>query len=146
MISITVKNHLNEKTISVFTMLHHLEVVSKPECVSKQGGEGGSNVQRNKPPKVPTKPVIKQEPKGKEKLFGNEPIIDDEEDEEPDEAELKRRKARKTEIDEHDRIVREAEEKEKDEKEAQATFKSKMLLFPKWTLKRIQNQAMDLPS
>nr|KAJ0188191.1 hypothetical protein LSAT_V11C900483250 [Lactuca sativa] len=75
-----------------------------------------------------------------------EPIIDDSKDEEPDEDELKRRKAREAEIDKHVRIVKEAEEKERVEKEAQATLKSKMLLFPKWTLKRIQNQVVDMPS
>ncbi|CAI9265410.1 unnamed protein product [Lactuca saligna] len=40
----------------------------------------------------------------------------------------------------------EAKEKERAEKEAHATLKSKMLLFPKWTLKRMQNQAVDMPS
>ncbi|CAI9282409.1 unnamed protein product [Lactuca saligna] len=45
------------------------------------------------PPKVPTNPIFKKEPKGKEKLIKEEPIIDDDEDEEPDEAELKRFRA-----------------------------------------------------
>ncbi|CAH1421111.1 unnamed protein product [Lactuca virosa] len=64
-------------------------------------------------PKVSIKPhVIKQDPKDKETLFSNEPIIDNDEDEEPDEAELKRRKAREAELDENARIFKEAEEKE----------------------------------
>nr|KAJ0212498.1 hypothetical protein LSAT_V11C400221470 [Lactuca sativa] len=147
MISIIVKKHSAEKLRPVFAMLHRLEGVSTSMSFLKQGGEGSSKVQTNENPKAPIKPpVIKQEPKRKEKLFNEEPIIDDSEDEEPNEIELKRRKARKVEIDEHTRIVKEAEEKERAEKEAQATLKSKMLLFPKWTLKRIQNQAVDMPS
>ncbi|CAH1428714.1 unnamed protein product [Lactuca virosa] len=35
---------------------------------------------------------------------------------------------------------------DKADKEAQATLQSKKLLFPKWTLKRIQHDAVDLPS
>ncbi|CAI9259665.1 unnamed protein product [Lactuca saligna] len=147
MISITVKKHLSEMLRLVFATLHHLEGVSKPVSFHKQGGEGSSKVQTNEPPKSPIKPlVIKKEPKRKEKLFSEETIIDDIDDEEPDEAELKRWKAHEAEIDEHTRIVRKAKEKERAEKEAQTTLKSKMLLFPKWNLKRIQNQAMDMPS
>ncbi|CAH1415802.1 unnamed protein product [Lactuca virosa] len=56
------------------------------------------------------------------------------------------KQAREAELDEHQRIIREAEEKERVEKEAQATLQSKKLLFPKWTLKRIQNDVVDLPS
>ncbi|CAI9293869.1 unnamed protein product [Lactuca saligna] len=106
-------------------------------------GESGSKV---KPPKVPVKLVIKKEPRGKENLIEEEPIIDDDEDEEPDEAELKRRKARDAELNETQRIVKEAGEKERADKEAYATLKSKMLLFPKWTLKKIQHDVVELPS
>nr|KAJ0219876.1 hypothetical protein LSAT_V11C200068720 [Lactuca sativa] len=142
-ISITVKKHLSEMLRLVFAMLHCLEA----DVCSETRGEGSSKVQTNEPPKDPIKPpVIKQEPKKKEKLLSEEPIIDDSEDEEPDEVELKRQKAREADTDEHARIVREAEEKERVEKEAQATLKSKMILFPKWTLKRMQNQVMDMPS
>ncbi|CAI9298585.1 unnamed protein product [Lactuca saligna] len=59
--------------------------------------------------KSPVNPlVIKKEPKCKEKLFNDEPIIDDEGDEEPDEAELKRRKTCEAELDENAHIVRKA--------------------------------------
>ena len=130
MISITVKKHLADKLRPVFAMLHCLEGVSKLMSFLKQGGEGSSKVQMNEPPKDPIKPpVIKQEPTKKEKLFSEEPIIDDSEDEEPDEDELKRWKAREVEIDEYARIVRDAEEKERVEKEAQATLKSKCYYF-----------------
>ncbi|CAI9263639.1 unnamed protein product [Lactuca saligna] len=63
--------------------------------------------------------------------------INDNEDEEPDETELKRWKAHDAEINETQRIIKEAEEKEKAEREAHATLKSRMLLFPKWTLKNL---------
>lgn len=80
-------------------------------------------------------------------MFENEPFIGyDDEDEEPDEAELKRRKVRKAELNENARIVKEAEEKERAENEAHATLKSRMLLFHRWILKRIQNKVVDLPS
>ena len=49
-------------------------------------------------------------------------------------------------MDEHQQIIREAEEKERAEKEAQTTLQSKKLLFPKWTMKRIQNDVVDLPN
>nr|KAJ0215179.1 hypothetical protein LSAT_V11C300140950 [Lactuca sativa] len=95
----------------------------------------------------PSKPVVKKEPKGKETLFENEPFIgDDDEDEEPDEAELKRRKVCEAELNENALIVKEAEEKERAENEAHATLKSRMLLFHRWILKRIQNKVVDLPS
>ncbi|CAI9261730.1 unnamed protein product [Lactuca saligna] len=116
-------------------MFHRLHGVS-PQCYdAKQGGEGGSQVTKNGHLKAAFKPVIMQQPKGKEKLFSEDLIIDNDEDEEPDEAEFRRRKAREAELDENSSIVREAEEKERDEKEAQTTLNSKMLLFPKWTLK-----------
>ncbi|CAI9285091.1 unnamed protein product [Lactuca saligna] len=80
-------------------------------------------------------------------MFNEEPIIDDSEDEEElDEDELKKRKAREADLDEHKRIIREAKQKERVEKEAQGTLQSKKLLFPKWTLKRIQHDVVDLPS
>ncbi|CAI9287051.1 unnamed protein product [Lactuca saligna] len=148
MISITIQNHLAEKLRPMFAMLHRLEGVPMLMSFPKQGGEGSSKVKSNDVnPKVSVKPpIIKQYPKDKVTLFSNEPIIDDNEDEEPDEAELKRRNARKAEIDEHSRVIREAEEKERVKKEAQATLNSKMLLFPKWALKCMQNQVVDMPS
>ena len=91
MISITVKTHLAKKIRPVCAMLHRLEAVLTPMYFLKQGGEGSSKVQTNENPKAPIKPpVIKQEQNRKEKLFNEEPIIDDSEDEEPDEAKLKR--------------------------------------------------------
>ncbi|CAI9301844.1 unnamed protein product [Lactuca saligna] len=129
MISITIKKHLAKKLCSVFAMLHRLEGVMKPVSILQEGGKGGSKVQLNEPPKalvnpLVNPPVIKKEPKCKEKLFNDEPIINDEGDEEPDEAELKRRKAREAELDKNAHIVREEEEKEKADKEDQATLRS----------------------
>ncbi|CAI9296981.1 unnamed protein product [Lactuca saligna] len=98
MISIIVRKHLADKLSSVFTMLHHMQGVSPQSSDQKQGGESGfGNVE---PPKVPTKPIVNKEPKGKEKLIEEEPIIDDDEDKELDEAELKRQKARDVELNE----------------------------------------------
>nr|KAJ0216474.1 hypothetical protein LSAT_V11C300130030 [Lactuca sativa] len=147
LLSITVRKHLLEKLRPVFAMFHRSEGVLTPMSFPKQGGEGSSKVHSDDvKPKVSVKPpIIKQDPKYKDPLFNNEPIIDDNEDEEPNEVELKRRKARKAEIDEHACIVRKAEEKERAEKEAQATLKRKMLLFPKWNLKRMHNQVVDMP-
>ncbi|CAI9279324.1 unnamed protein product [Lactuca saligna] len=87
---------------------------------------------------------MKNEPKGKEKLIEHEPIIDNEEDEEPDEAELKRRKARDAEINETQRIVKEVKQKEKAEREAQATLKSRMLLFPKSYFQEVGSIDVDI--
>ena len=144
MISIIVRKHLAEKIISLFAMLHRLHGVSPQSSDQKLGGEGGSG--NDEPPKVPAKHIVKKEPKGKEKLIEDEPIIDDDKDEEPNEAELKRQKAREEELNENQRIVNEAEEKERAEKEVQVTLKSRMLLFPKWTLKQIHHDAVKLPS
>lgn len=79
-------------------------------------------------------------------MFGVESIVHNSEDEEFTENELKKHKARETELDEHQRIVREAKEKEKVEKDAQVALEGRKLLFPKWTLKRIQREAVELPS
>ncbi|CAI9281653.1 unnamed protein product [Lactuca saligna] len=146
MITITVWKHLAEKLCPVFAMLQRLQGVSPHNSYSKQGGEGGSGVSRNKPPKDPTKPIVKTEPKGKEKPIGEDPIINNDEEEEPDEAELKRRKSRDAKLNENQCVVKETEEKEKAEKEAQSTLKRKMLFFTKWTLKRIQHDTVDLTS
>nr|KAJ0218338.1 hypothetical protein LSAT_V11C300101850 [Lactuca sativa] len=97
-------------------------------------------------PVAPVHPVVKKEPKLKEKLSSDDPIIDNKEEEELDKAELKRRKAREAEMNEHQRIIREADKKERAELEARDTLQSDKLLFPKWTLKRIQNDAVDLPN
>ncbi|CAI9271821.1 unnamed protein product [Lactuca saligna] len=110
MISITVRKDLAKKLSPVFTMLYRLQGVSPQLSDPKQGGEGGSNVE---PPKVPIKSIINKEPKGKENLIEDEPIIDDDEDEELVDAELKSRKARDVELNETQRIVKEAEEKRK---------------------------------
>ncbi|CAI9276624.1 unnamed protein product [Lactuca saligna] len=116
MITITVRKHLAEKFRPVFVMLHRLEGVSPQNSDLKQGGEGGSGVSRNEPPKDLAKPIVQKYPKGKEKLIGQETIIDNDEDEEPDEAKLKRLKACDAKLNENQRIVNEAEEKERDEK------------------------------
>ncbi|CAI9265274.1 unnamed protein product [Lactuca saligna] len=55
----------------------------------KQGGEGMFGESPKEEPKMLVKSVVKQEPKGKETLFSNEPIINDDEEEDPDEEELK---------------------------------------------------------
>ncbi|CAH1438843.1 unnamed protein product [Lactuca virosa] len=99
------RKHLAEKLRPVFAMLYRLEGFSYQSINQKQGGEGVSGGSRKEEPKAPVKPVVKQEPKGKEKLFSNDPIIDNEEEEEPDEQELQRRKAREVEMDEHQRII-----------------------------------------
>ncbi|CAI9293790.1 unnamed protein product [Lactuca saligna] len=105
-ITISIRKHLHEKLRPVFAMLHKLEGVSDQCYVPKQGGEGGLVVSRKEEPKAPTKPIIKQEPKGKEKLFSEEPIIDDNEDEEElDEDKLKRKKGHEDELDENNRII-----------------------------------------
>ncbi|CAH1431811.1 unnamed protein product [Lactuca virosa] len=86
--------------------------------IPKQGGEG-ADVKKEPKPKAPVKPVapvqpdVKKEPKLKEKLFSDDPFIDNEEEEVSDENEQKRRKAREAKLDEHQRIIREAEEKER---------------------------------
>ncbi|CAI9276643.1 unnamed protein product [Lactuca saligna] len=125
-----VNKRISDTTTSMETYqtTHNYYTVS----TSSDPKQGGEDVSGNESPKSPVNTIFKKEPKGKEKIIDEEPIIDNEEDEEPNEAELKRWK--------------EAEEKEKDEWEAHATLKSKMLLFPEWTLKRIQPDAEDLPS
>ncbi|CAI9262776.1 unnamed protein product [Lactuca saligna] len=60
-----------------------------------------------------TKNKSEYDPKGKEKILFEEPIVDNSGKEELDEDELKRRKACEAELDENQRIVREAEAKEK---------------------------------
>nr|KAJ0201645.1 hypothetical protein LSAT_V11C600300200 [Lactuca sativa] len=78
-----------------------------------------------KPSAKPTvKPKSENEPKGKEKLVNEEPILDNREDEKLDEHELKRRKDPGAQLDEHQRIIHEAEEKEKVERESQAMLES----------------------
>ncbi|CAI9270859.1 unnamed protein product [Lactuca saligna] len=83
------EKHLSEKLCPVFAMLHRLEGVSPQSCDPKQGGQGILK----ESPKAPVNPIVKKEPKGKEKMKDEGPIIDNDEDEEPDEAEFKRQEA-----------------------------------------------------
>ncbi|CAI9281329.1 unnamed protein product [Lactuca saligna] len=147
MITITVKKHLSKKLRPVFAMLHRLEGVMESSSIPKQGGQGVTQ-SKKEDPKPSFKPTVKCEtaPKGKEKIFNEESIIDNSEEKEPDKNELKRRKEREAQMDEHQIIIREAEAKEKVEREAQVMLESRKLLFPVWTLKRIQNEAVDMTS
>ncbi|CAI9299201.1 unnamed protein product [Lactuca saligna] len=81
MITITVKKHLAKKLILVFVMLHQLQGVPDANNIPKQGGD------QPKKPIAKPKPIVKSEyePKGKEKLFSEDPIIDNSEEEELDE-------------------------------------------------------------
>nr|KAJ0211284.1 hypothetical protein LSAT_V11C400208210 [Lactuca sativa] len=135
MISITVEKHLLEKLRPVFAIFSPFGGCFHADVVFETKGEGRSKVYtEDVKPKVSVKPpIIKQDPKDKDSLFSNEPIIDDSEDNEPDEDELKRRKACKAEIDEHARIFKEAEEKEE----------LKRKLRP--LLKNSQDSQFDLP-
>ncbi|CAH1412741.1 unnamed protein product [Lactuca virosa] len=100
-----------------------LEGVPESGSIPKQGGEGVSDRSRKEDFNAPVKLVVKKEPKGKEKLFSEEPIVDNSEDEEELAThEHKKRKVREAELDEHQQIIREIEEKERAEKEAQATI------------------------
>ncbi|CAI9281669.1 unnamed protein product [Lactuca saligna] len=141
------KESLAIKTEEVKELSAKLNTSEKQiKALIRNKGKSLSGGSRKEEPKAPVKPVINQEPKGKEKLFSDEPIIDDDDKEEPDEEELKRRKGREANINEHQRIIHEAEEKERAEKEAQTILQSKKLLFLAWTMKRIQNDAVDLTS
>ncbi|CAH1434192.1 unnamed protein product [Lactuca virosa] len=85
MITNTMSKHLAEKLKPIFAMLHRLEGVSDQSFHPKQGGESAAG----------------DESKGKEKLFRDESILDNEDEEEATEEELKRRKVREAELDEH---------------------------------------------
>ncbi|CAH1453178.1 unnamed protein product [Lactuca virosa] len=134
MIPITMRKHLAEELKPVFAMLHRLKGVFNQPFNPKQRGEsvtggsrkenvaGGSRKEEPKAPVKPVKPIVKKEPKDKETLFHDDPIIDNDSEEEITEEELKRRKVCEAEMDEHQQITREAEEKERAEKEAHATL------------------------
>ncbi|CAH1444107.1 unnamed protein product [Lactuca virosa] len=130
-------------------MLHGLEGVPESSSILKQEGEGvnQSKKENPKPSVMPTiKPKSKNEPKGKVKLFNEEPIVDNSEDEEPDEHELKIIIDREAQMDEHQRIFCGAEVKENVKREAQATLESRKHLFLVWTLKQILSEVVDMPS
>ncbi|CAH1440022.1 unnamed protein product [Lactuca virosa] len=109
MITITMRKHLVENLRPVFAMPHRVEGVSDQSFHRKQGGEGVVGGSRKEEAKAPVKLVVKKEPKLKEKLFSDDPILHNEEEEEPD------RKIHGAELDEHQRIIHEAEEKERAE-------------------------------
>ncbi|CAI9288108.1 unnamed protein product [Lactuca saligna] len=137
MITIMVRKHLAEKLRPIFAMLHCLECVQESSSILKQGREQS----KKDGPKPSAKPIVKDkyDPKGKEKLFTEEPIIKQSEDKEPNENELKRTKAHEANMDKHQRIVREAEAKEKVEREAQL---EPVVLFE---LQNTQGLQLDLP-
>ncbi|CAI9302445.1 unnamed protein product [Lactuca saligna] len=141
MITITVRKHLAKKLRPVFAMLHRLEGVPKPSNIPKQGGDQRKKTSANPTTSVHLSIKSESEPKGRDKLFFEEPIVN-----KNNEEELKRRKACESELDEKQRIVREAEAKEKAERGARSTLESRKLLFPVWTIKRIQSQAIDSPN
>ncbi|CAH1413788.1 unnamed protein product [Lactuca virosa] len=103
------RKHLAEKLKPVFAILHRLEGVSDQSFHPKQGGESMVGGSREEGHEAPVKPIIKIEPKGKETLFRDDPILDIEVEEEPTKEDLKRRKVREAELDEHQHIIREAE-------------------------------------
>lgn len=90
MITISIRKHLAEKLRHVFVMPRHLEGVLESFNIPKQGGDPPKKTSVK--PNTLVKPNVKSEyePKCKEKLFFDEPIIDDSEEEELDEEELKR--------------------------------------------------------
>ncbi|CAH1412188.1 unnamed protein product [Lactuca virosa] len=80
MITITMRKHLDEKLKPVFAMLHRLEGIYNQSFHPKQGGERVAGVSRKIGPTAPVKPILKNEPKGKEKLFRDDPIIENEDE------------------------------------------------------------------
>ncbi|CAH1453591.1 unnamed protein product [Lactuca virosa] len=100
-ITITMRKYLAEKFRPVFAMLHHLEGVSNQSFNPKQGGESVAGGLKKEGPTAHVKPIVKNEPKGEEKLFCDDQIIDNEDEEEPTEEKVKRRKVREAELDEH---------------------------------------------
>lgn len=130
MILITMRKHWAEKLRPIFAILHRLEGVPESSSIPKQGWDPPKKSSGK--PTTLVKPNFKRksDPKGKEKLFSQDPIIDNSEEEELDVEELKRRKDREVELDEDQRIVRKAKAKEKVEREARSSLKRKKLLFP----------------
>ena len=90
-LTISIHKHLVEKFHPTISKLSRIEVVSETPIILKQGGEAQS---KKGEPKPSAKHTVKSvyEPKGKEKLFSDEPIIDNSEDEEPDKTDSKREK------------------------------------------------------
>ncbi|CAI9291698.1 unnamed protein product [Lactuca saligna] len=85
MITITMRKHLAKTLNPVFVMLHRLKGVFDYPFNLKQEGEsvtGGSRKEnvaggsRKEEPKAHVKPIVKKEPKDKETLFHDDPIID----------------------------------------------------------------------
>ncbi|CAI9286077.1 unnamed protein product [Lactuca saligna] len=130
MITIMVKRHLSRKIRIVFALIHRLEGISESSFILKQRGEGVTQSKKEYPKHI-VKPIVKSEtePKGKEKLVSEEPVIDNSEDEEPNENELKGRKECEAQMDEHQRIICEAEAKEKVECKSRVMLESRKLLF-----------------
>ncbi|CAI9271208.1 unnamed protein product [Lactuca saligna] len=111
---------------------------STPKCFHRSGSGGGTRcvtIQEGRPHAGKHTVKSKYEPKGKEKLFSEEPIIDNNEDEESVDNELQIREVCEAEMDEHQRRIHKAEAKEKIECEAQVTLDNGKLLFPEWNMK-----------
>ncbi|CAI9293042.1 unnamed protein product [Lactuca saligna] len=133
MVALAVKTE-NVKVLTV--KLEHASV-----CDAQSTGRC-SRIKLNSEKLKPTiMPKRENEPKGKEKLISEEPIIDNSEDEELEEHELKRRKDRGAQMDEHQRIIREANKKEIFEREAQYWLEPVM----SFDLLNRQDSQLDLP-
>ncbi|CAI9290477.1 unnamed protein product [Lactuca saligna] len=127
---VSVCQHLCEKLKPVFAMLNQTEAVSGSDALLKLGGDKGNEASASS--------------KGKEKVL-------DEEEEQQQQQELLEgekllRKKRNRELNDLLRIRKELEDQEKEAKISKVTLETQKLLFPPWTMDRIQREAIDDPS
>ncbi|CAI9293820.1 unnamed protein product [Lactuca saligna] len=90
-IPITMRKYLSENIRPTFTILHRLEGVPESSSILKKVGDQIQPTSEKPKPAVKRMPILKSEtkPKDKDKLFSDDPIIDNEEEEDLDEAERK---------------------------------------------------------
>ncbi|CAI9276276.1 unnamed protein product [Lactuca saligna] len=149
--TVSVRQQLSDKLQLVFVMPNQIECVSGSEDFPKQGGE--TDQQSNPKPKTETdqqlNPNTKTYQKGNEASAlkkGKGKVIDDEEEEELSNSENLVRKKRDIELHDLYAIRKKLEAEEVKVKNAKIVVETLKALFPRWSMKRIQKEAIDEPS
>ncbi|CAI9278050.1 unnamed protein product [Lactuca saligna] len=147
---ISVRQHLSDKLQPVFSMLNEIECVSGSGALTKQGGKGKGETQAKQ---TAGEQEQEQKPKANDQNGneasasnkGKEKLVDKEE-EEFSETENLIRKKRDKELNNLLKICKELEAQEAEAKIAKVMLENLKSLFPSWSIKRIQKEAINNPS
>lgn len=146
--TVLVRQQLSDKLQPVFVMLNQIECVLGSEAFPKQGGE--TDQQSNPKPKTETdqqpKPNTETGQKGNEASAlkkGKRKVIDEEEEEQLSKPEKQVRKKRDKELHDLHAIRKKLKVDEVEVKNAKIMVETLKSLFRRWSMNKIQKEAID---